>query len=136
MWLKAISSIFSTLIVVMITLSLIVPLYLFFTQTYTNSSIQANSAYDNYLTNVNVKVSLIYLGNSVNETFVYNYGSVPITIEKVIINNISYNVKYEMLPDSLVPLSSIINNNIFIEGNSVIILQINGNYYYFNSGPD
>ncbi|MEM4001574.1 MAG: archaellin/type IV pilin N-terminal domain-containing protein, partial [Saccharolobus sp.] len=55
---KAISSIFSTLIVVMITLSLIVPLYLFFAQSYINSSIQANSAYNNYLTDINVKISV------------------------------------------------------------------------------
>ncbi|ACP55953.1 pilin subunit UpsB [Saccharolobus islandicus] len=133
---KAISSIFSTLIVVMITLSLIVPLYLFFAQSYTNSSIQANSAYNNYLTDINVKISVIYLGNSANTTFVYNYGSVPIIIDKVIVNNVSYNVKYEILTGSLVPLSSIINSNILVKENSTIILQINGNYYYFNLGSD
>ncbi|MCH4814318.1 MAG: archaellin/type IV pilin N-terminal domain-containing protein [Saccharolobus sp.] len=133
---KAISSIFSTLIVVMITLSLIVPLYLFFAQSYINSSIQANSAYNNYLTDINVKISVIYLGNSANTTFVYNYGSIPIIIDKVIVNNVSYNVKYEILTGSLVPLSSIINSNIPVKENSTIILQINGNYYYFNLGSD
>ncbi|QXJ33597.1 pilin subunit UpsB [Saccharolobus shibatae] len=133
---KAISSIFSTLIVVMITLSLIVPLYLFFAQSYINSSIQANSAYNNYLTDINVKISVIYLGNSANTTFVYNYGSIPIIIDKVIVNNVSYNVKYEILTGSLAPLSSIINSNIPVKENSTIILQINGNYYYFNLGSD
>ncbi|QGA55062.1 hypothetical protein GFS03_10990 [Sulfolobus sp. E5-1-F] len=133
---KAISSIFSTLIVVMITLSLIVPLYLFFVQNYSTSSIQANSEYDSYLNNVNVKISVIYLGNSTNTTFVYNYGSIPVMINKVIVNNVSYNVKYEILPGNLVPLSVITNNNILINENATIILQINGNYYYFNFGSD
>ncbi|WP_338599665.1 archaellin/type IV pilin N-terminal domain-containing protein [Sulfolobus tengchongensis] len=134
---KAISSIFSTLIVIMITISLILPLYLYFNQIYGDNKMLANEAYGKYLNIVSTKVSLIPLGSSTNEIFVYNYGQNPVVINKVIINTLTFNVKYTVGASDLVPLSEIIGNNLHLSyQNTTIILEINGNYYYFNFGQD
>ena len=130
---KGISSIFSSLIVSLITLSLAVPLFLYFNSMYnTNSNIIGQNF--NKLNNaLSTQISVIKLGNIPNQIYIYNYGSSVIYINLLIINNSSYHVNVVLKPNEIIPLNDITNkiSNISLE-NSTIIIEANGNYYYVN----
>jgi len=129
--LKGISSIFSTLIVIIITISLVVPLYLYFYNLYNINRYQINNQYSIYLSKIETKVSVINLNFTSNGIFIYNYGNYPVNINKIIIGSITYHVNYTLYPGEITTLYNILHTNIYINGNSTIILSINDNYYYY-----
>lgn len=127
---KAISSIFSSLIVTIITLSIAFPLFLYFNTIYSiNSGIigQNFNKIDNAL---ETKLSLISLGDNTNSIYLYNYGNSNVFINLIIINNKSYKTSITIKPNEIIQLSKIINNSIILH-NSTIIIEANGNYYYY-----
>ncbi|MEM0293343.1 MAG: hypothetical protein QXF93_01845 [Saccharolobus sp.] len=130
-FLKAISSIFSTLIVVIITLSLITPLYIYFYTIYERDNSQISTQYNNYINSINTQINVICLNDSANGIFIYNYGKIPAIVSEVIINNVTYHVNYVIEPNELVPLSNMVNGRLFLSNNSILVLKINNNYYYY-----
>ncbi len=128
---KAISSIFSTVIVIVITLSLLLPLYLYFYNVYNINKSSINVNYGNLVNEIETKISVIPLNYTSSGILVYNYGNVPATITSITIMNRTYHVKYIIYPGEMIRISSILGSSFYVEPNSTIILQINGNYYYY-----
>ena len=125
---KAISSIFSSLIVTLITLSLAVPLFLYFNSLH-NTALSSLSQSFTRLNNATItQLSIIRVADYSNQTYLYNYGSAPIDISEVIVNRTVYYTHFVLKPSQIVPLSQIINKNISLAYTSVLI-EANGNYY-------
>lgn len=128
-FLKGISTLFSTLIIVSILISLSVPLLIYFQtlQDYQRSSI--NSSINQQEEFLISKITVIKLYNSSKWIFIYNYGNINIKISKLIIDNNKYNVNYTLLPNQIVRLSDLIGKDVNING-SIIILA-NDLYFTF-----
>ncbi|MFP3226835.1 MAG: hypothetical protein RXQ80_07960, partial [Sulfolobaceae archaeon] len=71
------------------------------------------------------------LGNWSNEIYIYNYGNVNLTIQEVIIGHKVFKVNFNISPNEIVELSQLIGDYNLGE-NTTIIMQINGNYYYYS----
>ncbi|BFH74423.1 hypothetical protein SJAV_23670 [Sulfurisphaera javensis] len=127
---KGISSIFSSLIVTIITLSLAVPLFLYFNSLYNfNSGIIGHNF--NKLNNaITTQLSVIQMGDTTSKVYLYNYGKTTISINLIILNNKEYNIYITIKPNELISLSKIINSNITIT-NATLVIEANGNYYYY-----
>jgi len=123
---KGLSSIFSTLIVIAITLSLIPPLMIYYNQ-FHNSSVnlsQKNYTQDEVI--IHTKLNTIYLGNDPYHIFIYNYGNYPINITKIYLNSKSFPVSLSIGPDRMIRLSSVVPEN-----QTVTTLGICANGYLF-----
>ena len=125
---KAISSIFSSLIVTLITLSLAVPLFLYFNSLHSTAVNNLGQSFDKLNNATLTQLTVIRVGDSSNQVYLYNYGSAPIDISNVIVNKTVYKVAYVLQPNKMAPLSSIIDKNISLANTSVLI-EANGNYY-------
>ena len=130
---KGISSIFSSLIVTLITLSLAVPLFLYFNSIYNTNSNTVGQNFNKLNNALSTQFSVIKLGNKPSQIYVYNYGSSVINISLLIINNSSYHLNVILKPNEIIPLSGMATkiSNISLK-NSTIIIEANGNYYYIN----
>jgi len=128
--LKGISTIFSTLIVTIIILSFFVPLLIYYSSISQQNEGIILSLINQGKESLEVKITLIRLGNSTNQIYVYNYGETSVNIYQIILNNVTYSVNYTLQPNSLLKLSNIIGN-ITISINQIIIMKINNNYYVF-----
>ena len=135
---KGITSIFSSLIVTLVTLSLAIPLFMYFSSIYNNSQNQIGSTYNQVQNAINTQITVIRASNTLSTIFVYNYGDYSAKITKVIIGDNTYNVNYNLKPFSITSLYEIIKSdnsdtdNFIVSKNTTIILQVNGNYYYFS----
>lgn len=127
---KGISTIFSTLIVTIIILSFFVPLLIYYSSISQQNEGIILSLINQGKESLEVKITLIRLGNSTNQIYVYNYGETSVNIYQIILNNVTYSVNYTLQPNSLLKLSNIIGN-ITISINQIIIMKINNNYYVF-----
>ena len=130
---KGISSIFSSLIVTLITLSLAVPLFFYFNSIYNINSVIIGQNFNKLNNALATQFSIIKLGNKPSQIYIYNYGDTDIHINLLIINNTSYNINVILKPNEIIPLSSLTNkiSNISL-GNFTIIIEANGNYYYIS----
>jgi len=128
---KGVSSIFSSLIVTAVTLFLAVPLFLYFNSLYHINTNYLSSSFNNLQNAINTQISVIKLGNWSNETYIYNYGNVNLTIQEVIIGHKVFKVNFNISPNEIVELSQLIGDYDLGE-NTTIIMQINGNYYYYS----
>ena len=130
---KGISSIFSSLIVTLITLSLAVPLFLYFNTLYNTNSNAVGQGFNQLNEALSTEISVIKLGSKPSQIYIYNYGSDEVHITLLIINNVSYNVNVILKPNEMIPLSSLTSKipNVSL-GNSTIIIEANGNYYYIS----
>lgn len=108
---KAISTIFSTLIVTFIVLTLSVPLMLYFYHAYSTLNLTQSNEVRNIDISVMTRLSAIELNDTLNGIFIYNYGSIPAHITEVIIDNITYSINFTLEPNQIVPLSAILGNN-------------------------
>lgn len=127
---KGISSIFSSLIVTLITLSLAVPLMLYFTSLHNSATNNLGQSFAKLNNVTATEMSVINMGNTANKVFLYNYGNTPININLVIINKTYYKVSYILPPNKIAPLSNISTKieNITLT-NTTVIVEANGNYY-------
>jgi len=130
---KGISSIFSSLIVTLITLSLAVPLFLYFNSLYNTNSNAIGQRFNQLNEALSTEISVIKLGNKPSQIYIYNYGYTEVHITLLIINNVSYNVNVILKPNEIIPLISLTSKipNVPL-GNSTIIIEANGNYYYIS----
>jgi len=128
--LKGISTIFSTLIVTIIILSFFVPLLIYYSSISQQNEGIILSLINQGKESLEVKITLIRLGNSTNQIYVYNYGETSVNIYQIILNNVTYSVNYTLQPNSLLKLSNIIGN-VTIPIDQIIIMKINNNYYVF-----
>lgn len=125
---KAISEIFSALILTVIILALTGPLLYYFNQVYAQQTQQIGYSTNAEILGLMTKVEVIRLNNNTQNIFIYNYGSISANINEIIINQNKYIENFHLAPDSLVRLSQIVGNTT-VDG--TIILKINGYYYYF-----
>ncbi|QGR19389.1 pilin subunit UpsB [Stygiolobus azoricus] len=134
---KAISSIFSSLIVTLITISLAVPLFVYFSNLYNNTQSQVSSSYNALQDAIDTQITLIRVSNNLSGIFVYNYGQYNVTISKIIIYNVTYNINnFVVEPLQIVSIYTILNAsgyhiNIVVSKDTTIVLLANNNYYYF-----
>ena len=130
---KAISSIFSSLIVAVITLSLAVPLFLYFNSLYNTNSVVIGQSTNKLNEALSTQLSVIRLGEMPSQIYIYNYGSTSVKISLLIINKTAYPVNFTLNPNEIVPLSNLSSKipNIPL-GNATIVIEANGNYYYIN----
>ncbi|QIW24279.1 hypothetical protein EWF20_09055 [Sulfolobus sp. S-194] len=128
---KAISSIFSSLIVTMITLSLVVPLFLYFNGLYENNNGIINQNFNKLSNAALTQLSIINLGNNTSQVYFYNYGKSEITITLIIINNKEYHINVIIKSNEIISLSKIIGANLVLT-NSTLIIEMNDNYYYYS----
>lgn len=134
---KAISSIFSSLIVTLITISLAVPLFVYFSNLYNNTQSQVSSSYNALQDSIDTQITLIRVSNNLSGIFVYNYGQYNVTISKIIIYNVTYNINnFVVEPLQIVSIYTILNAsgyhiNIVVSKDTTIVLLVNNNYYYF-----
>lgn len=126
---KGISSIFSSLIVTFVTLSLAVPLFIYFNSMYNTNQSTIGQGFYKLDKALDTQISVIKTGEYSNQTYIYNYGMNDVLINLVIINETSYKVSAVVKNNEIISLSSLIGHNVYI-GNSTIILEANGNYYY------
>ncbi|BCU71297.1 pilin subunit UpsB [Stygiolobus caldivivus] len=135
---KAVTSIFSSLIVTLITLSLAVPLFLYFNTIYNNSRSELGSSYNALQNAMNTQITIIRASDNISDIYVYNYGKYNVTIEEVIIGNSTFITNYNLRPLGIVSLYNIIKtnssniNDLFVDKNTSIVLRVNGNYYYYS----
>lgn len=130
---KGISEIFSSLLVTLIVLALAVPLMLYFNSLNSVQSNNANSGFQHLNSALNTKITVIQIGNTPNEIYLYNYGNYPAKIQLLIINKTAYPLNITVIkPYQLIPLSKLstkIPNIAFV--NLTMVLEIDGNYYSF-----
>lgn len=126
---KGISSIFSSLIVTFVTLSLAVPLFIYFNSMYNTNQSTIGQGFYKLDKALDTQISVIKTSEYSNQTYIYNYGMNDVLINLVIINETSYKVSAVVKNNEIISLSSLIGHNVYI-GNSTIILEANGNYYY------
>lgn len=127
---KAISSIFSSLIVTLIILSLSVPLITFFYKEYHNISITQNVEFNKLNMLTMTKLSLIKLNQSSSGTFLYNYGQISIHIKEVIVGNETFRVDYILSSGQIISLSKLIGDATI--GNNTVLIVANGIEIVFN----
>jgi len=128
---KGISEIFGSLLVLIVTIAMGVPLLLYFNSLYNTNSNVIGKSFQNLNNALSTHLTVIQLRdlNLANETYLYNYGNTPVHITQLIVNKTVYNVNFTINPNHLVPLTAIypqIPNNL---ENSTVIIQANGNYY-------
>ena len=126
---RGISEFFGAVIVVLITLALAVPLVLYFNSLKSSNLSVIGEGYKKLNSALSTEFTVIRLGNSTNEIYLYNYGKTPIKITQVIVDNEVIKTNFTLAPNQLVPLSAISSQiPSSINGNTVII-EANGNYY-------
>ena len=126
---KGLSEFFGTVIVVLVTLAIAVPLVLYYNSLKNSNFSVIGEGYKKLNNALSTEFTVIRLGNNTNEVYLYNYGKTPIKISQVIVNNQIIQTSFTLAPNQLVPLSSVssqIPNS--IAGDTVII-EANGNYY-------
>ncbi|EHP68587.1 MAG: archaellin/type IV pilin N-terminal domain-containing protein [Metallosphaera yellowstonensis] len=125
---KAISEIFSALLVTVVILALAGPLMYYFNQTSSQQRHQIENSANSEVLNLMSKITVIELSNNTQDVFIYNYGSVDAVIQEIILGQHYYEVDFHLPPGDLVRLSQIMGNATV---NGTLILKINGNYYYY-----
>ncbi|WP_084739533.1 pilin subunit UpsB [Sulfuracidifex tepidarius] len=125
---KAISSVFSSLIVVAVTLSLIPPLMIYFNQANSSELNISNNMYREEQNMLLTKISLIDTGNNMNQLYIYNYGNSAVNISKIFINKVEYKVSFSLPENGMVKLSSLVN---FSKNVNTVGICANGNLYVF-----
>jgi len=115
----------------MITISLAVPLFFYFNGLYDNNNGIISQNFNKLNNATLTQLSIINLGNSTAQIYFYNYGKSQISISLLIINNKEYHINIVIKPNEIIPLSKIIGANLILT-NSTLIIEMNGNYYYYN----
>lgn len=130
---KGLSEIFSSLIVTLIVLSLSVPLMLYFNSLNNSQTNNVGNSFQHLNSALDTKITVIQIGNTPNQIYLYSYGNYPAKIQQLIINKTAYPLNITIIkPDQLIPLSKIstkIPSKTYI--NVTMLIEINGNYYTF-----
>lgn len=126
---KGISEIFGALIVTLVTLAIAVPLFIYYNSLYSANKNAISSGFNKLNEALSTQFTVIVLNYTPSKVYIYNYGNTIIYITQLIVNKQIINVKFELKPNQLVPLSEIAPNLPSNLANTTIIMKANGNYY-------
>lgn len=130
---KGLSTILGSLIVTLITLSLSVPLLIYFNSINSSNQAVFGQSFHQLNNAISTKITVIQIGNTPSQIYLYNYGNSPAYIQLLMIGNKSYPLNITSIkPNQLIPLSKIstkIPNQDFT--NVSMVIEVNSNYYSF-----
>jgi hypothetical protein len=124
--LKGISEFFFSLLVLLIVISLITPVIMYFKYADISAKEAGSKIYNNTVVLANLRLELIIVGNDFNRSYLYNYGSSPAYVQVIIYNGTVYDVDKMLPPGSLVSLSDLTGTSVSINNESVVYVIANG----------
>ncbi|ABP96246.1 MULTISPECIES: pilin subunit UpsB [Metallosphaera] len=123
---KAVSEIFSTLIVALIVLAMSGPLFYFYHQISSTQKSTVNSVINNEILSSEMKIRIIKIGNFSNDIFLFNYGKINVHIESVIVDGKIIETNQELSAGTMISLSSLVGN---VTVTGPLIINANGQYF-------
>lgn len=125
---KGISEIFSSLIILLITISFIAPLLVIFSNFNVTTQSSANELYKESLTLAQLRVELIKAGHDTKSVYLYNYGSAPVYVQTLIIQNSVFPVNRVVGAGDLIPLYNLTKVDMNVTTTTPIYAVVNGTY--------
>lgn len=122
---KGISEIFSSLIVLLITIALIGPLLVYVAQVHNSANESMSSSYREIVLASTIKVEIIRLNGSTSGWFIYNLSPSPILVSGVILDGHYYSVEKVVGVSSLVNFAGLTGINTEVRGGTVYLI-VNG----------
>jgi archaeal flagellin N-terminal-like domain len=126
--LKGMSEIFSTLLVILIVISFIVPVIVYFSYAGASAKEAGLSMYEHTRILANLHLELIRIGHDFSTTYLYNYGASPVYVQTIIYNGIMYDVNKVLPPGSLTSLNNLTGTSAELDKNSSIYVIVNGTF--------
>jgi flagellin-like protein len=126
--LKGMSEIFSTLLVILIVISFIVPVIAYFSYAGASAKEAGLSMYEHSRILANLHLELIRIGHDFNTTYLYNYGASPAYVQTIIYNGTIYDVNKVLPPGSLTSLNNLTGTSAELDKNSSIYVIVNGTF--------
>lgn len=123
---KGVSEFFSSLLILLIVISLITPVIIYFKYTDISAKESSSKIYNNTVVLANLRLELITVGNDFNRSYLYNYGSSPAYVQVIIYNGTVYDVDKMLPPGSLTPLSDLTGTSAGINNGSAVYVIVNG----------
>jgi len=124
--LKGISEFFSSLLVLLIVISLITPVIMYFKYADISAREAGSNIYNSTVVLANLHLELIVVGNSFSESYLYNYGSSPAYVQVMIYNGTVYNINKLLPPGSLTSLSNLTGTSASINNEPEVYVIVNG----------
>jgi hypothetical protein len=126
--LKGMSEFFSTLLVILIVISFIVPVVAYLSYVGASAKEAGLSMYEHTRILANLHLELIRIGHDFNTTYLYNYGSSPVYVQNIIYNGIIYDVNKVLPPGSLTSLNNLTGTSAKLDKNSSIYVIVNSTF--------
>jgi flagellin-like protein len=126
--LKGMSEIFSTLLVILIVISFIVPVIVYFSYAGASAKEAGLSMYEHTRILANLHLELIRIGHDFSTTYLYNYGASPVYVQTIIYNGTIYDVNKVLPPGSLTSLNNLTGTSAKLDKNSSIYVIVNGTF--------
>jgi flagellin-like protein len=126
--LKGMSEIFSTLLVILIVISFIVPVIAYFSYAGASAKEAGLSMYEHTRILANLHLELIRIGHDFSTTYLYNYGASPVYVQTIIYNGTIYDVNKVLPPGSLTSLNNLTGTSAKLDKNSSIYVIVNGTF--------
>ena len=123
---KGVSEFFSSLLVLLIVISLITPVIMYFKYADISAKESGSEIYNNTVVLANLRLELIVVGNDFSKSYLYNYGSSPAYVQAVIYNGEVYSVNKLLPPGSLAPLSDLTGTSANMNNEPVVYVIANG----------
>jgi len=123
---KGVSEILGAVIVTAITIALGVPLVLYATSLNSANSHAIGGAYQKVNNALSTEFTIVQLGDTPNQTYLYNFGTTPIQITQLIVNNVSVQVSFTLKPNQIVSLHTVYSK---IPNKATVLILANGNWY-------
>ncbi len=125
---KGMSEIFSTLLVILIVISFIVPVIAYFSYAGASAKEAGLSMYEHTRILANLHLELIRIGHDFSTTYLYNYGASPVYVQTIIYNGTIYDVNKVLPPGSLTSLNNLTGTSAKLDKNSSIYVIVNGTF--------
>ncbi|MCG2883791.1 MAG: hypothetical protein L7H01_02745 [Sulfolobales archaeon] len=122
------SEIFSTLLVILIVISFIVPVIAYFSYAGASAKEAGLSMYEHTRILANLHLELIRIGHDFSTTYLYNYGASPVYVQTIIYNGTIYDVNKVLPPGSLTSLNNLTGTSAKLDKNSSIYVIVNGTF--------
>lgn len=122
------SEIFSTLLVILIVISFIVPVIVYFSYAGASAKEAGLSMYEHTRILANLHLELIRIGHDFSTTYLYNYGASPVYVQTIIYNGTIYDVNKVLPPGSLTSLNNLTGTSAKLDKNSSIYVIVNGTF--------
>jgi archaeal flagellin N-terminal-like domain len=126
--LKGMSEIFSTLLVILIVISFIVPVIAYLSYAGASAKEAGLSLYERTRILANLHLELIRIGHDFNTTYLYNYGASPVYVQTIIYSGNIYDVNKVLPPGHLTSLNNLTGTSAKLDKNSSIYVIVNGTF--------